>query len=206
MTTSDKTRAGRAVTVRRRLCRPQHQSAPRRALGRPRSFRHRGRGRRDRLRPHAQELSEREVAEAPVQPAVRRHHHARSRRQRVRHLAEGHGEPHRRSMSRTTARRTRATSTMSRCAPCARTRWRSSIATCSSLRRRTSRSAGDRNHYLTDGHVTLVIMPWDITDYDGTGIITAGMDHIGFKVESVEAFKETSSASPPTIRALRRRR
>ena len=26
-------------------------------------------------------------------------------------------------------------------------------------------------------------MPWDITDYDGTGIITAGMDHIGFKVE-----------------------
>jgi hypothetical protein len=47
----------------------------------------------------------------------------------------------------------------------------------------------DPNHYLTDGHMTLVIMPWDITDYDGTGIITAGMDHIGFKVESVEAFK-----------------
>ena len=37
--------------------------------------------------------------------------------------------------------------------------------------------------------MTLVIMPWDITDYDGTGIITCGMDHIGFKVESVEAFK-----------------
>jgi len=47
----------------------------------------------------------------------------------------------------------------------------------------------DRNHYLTDGHMTLVIMPWDITDYDATGIITPGMDHIGFKVESVEAFK-----------------
>src|SRR5262249_57578013 len=47
----------------------------------------------------------------------------------------------------------------------------------------------DRNHYLTDGHMTLVIMPWDITDYDATGIITSGMDHIGFKVESVEAFK-----------------
>ncbi len=46
--------------------------------------------------------------------------------------------------------------------------------------------AGDRNHYLTDGHMTLVIMPWDITDYEGTGIITAGMDHLGFKVESVE--------------------
>src|SRR5215470_4415577 len=49
--------------------------------------------------------------------------------------------------------------------------------------------ADDRNHYLTDGHMTLVVMPWDITDYEDTGIITAGMDHIGFKVESVEAFK-----------------
>jgi catechol 2,3-dioxygenase-like lactoylglutathione lyase family enzyme len=48
---------------------------------------------------------------------------------------------------------------------------------------------GDANHYLTDGHVTLVIMPWDITDYDATGIITPGMDHIGFKVENVETFK-----------------
>ena len=52
-----------------------------------------------------------------------------------------------------------------------------------------NKAAGDRNHYLTDGHMTLVIMPWDITDYDGTGIITAGMDHIGFKVESIEKFK-----------------
>ncbi len=34
--------------------------------------------------------------------------------------------------------------------------------------------ADDPNHYLTDGHMTLVIMPWDITDYDGTGIITVG--------------------------------
>ena len=54
----------------------------------------------------------------------------------------------------------------------------------------SNKGAGDRNHYLTDGHMTLVIMPWDITDYDGTGIITAGMDHIGFKVESVEKLKE----------------
>jgi catechol 2,3-dioxygenase-like lactoylglutathione lyase family enzyme len=52
-----------------------------------------------------------------------------------------------------------------------------------------SKSADDKNHYLTDGHMTLVIMPWDITDYDGTGIITQGMDHIGFKVESVDQFK-----------------
>ena len=51
------------------------------------------------------------------------------------------------------------------------------------------KSADDRNHYLTDGHMTLVVMPWDIMDYDGTGIITMGMDHIGFKVESVDALK-----------------
>ncbi len=49
---------------------------------------------------------------------------------------------------------------------------------------------GDRNHYLTDGHMTLVIMPWDIADYEGSGIITAGMDHIGFKVENLAKFKE----------------
>jgi hypothetical protein len=52
-----------------------------------------------------------------------------------------------------------------------------------------AKGADDPNHYLTDGHVTLVIMPWDITDYDGTGIITTGMDHIGFRVESVAAVK-----------------
>jgi catechol 2,3-dioxygenase-like lactoylglutathione lyase family enzyme len=54
----------------------------------------------------------------------------------------------------------------------------------------SNKAAGDRNHYLTDGHMTLVIMPWDISDYEGTGIITSGMDHIGFKVESVEKLKE----------------
>ena len=48
-----------------------------------------------------------------------------------------------------------------------------------------NRKEGDPNYYLTDGHVTLVIMPWDITDYAGTGIITCGMDHIGFKVENL---------------------
>ena len=53
-----------------------------------------------------------------------------------------------------------------------------------------NKQSDDPNHYLTDGHVTLVIMPWDITDYDGTGIITAGMDHIGFKVEDMAAFKQ----------------
>jgi catechol 2,3-dioxygenase-like lactoylglutathione lyase family enzyme len=54
----------------------------------------------------------------------------------------------------------------------------------------TNKREGDPNHYLSDGHVTLVIMPWQITDYEGTGIITCGMDHIGFKVENVEACKK----------------
>jgi catechol 2,3-dioxygenase-like lactoylglutathione lyase family enzyme len=61
---------------------------------------------------------------------------------------------------------------------------------------------GDPNHYLTDGHVTLVLMPWDITAYEGTGIITQGMDHIGFKVENVEALKadvERIAASNPRL-------
>ena len=54
----------------------------------------------------------------------------------------------------------------------------------------SNKSADDPNHYLTDGQVTLVIMPWDITDYDATGIITQGMDHIGFKVENLDTFKK----------------
>ncbi len=54
-----------------------------------------------------------------------------------------------------------------------------------------NRKEGDPNYYLSDGHVTLVIMPWDITDYAGTGIITCGMD------------KPTSSVSSPTTRGLR---
>jgi catechol 2,3-dioxygenase-like lactoylglutathione lyase family enzyme len=53
-----------------------------------------------------------------------------------------------------------------------------------------NKAEGDPNYYLSDGHVTLVIMPWDITDYKATGIITQGMDHIGFKVENVEAVKK----------------
>jgi catechol 2,3-dioxygenase-like lactoylglutathione lyase family enzyme len=47
----------------------------------------------------------------------------------------------------------------------------------------------DPNFYLTDGKVTLVIAPWDITDYDGAGLERPGLEHIGFKVESVEAVK-----------------
>ena len=81
---------------RRRLCRPQHQPAQGGTSGRPRPFRHPGRGRRDRVRPHAHEISRGRLGAAAVDAAVRRHHRQRSRRQRVRHLAEGHEEPPRR--------------------------------------------------------------------------------------------------------------
>jgi len=48
---------------------------------------------------------------------------------------------------------------------------------------------GDPNHYLTDGHMTMVIMPWRIKDYDATGIMPPSLDHIGFKTENLEKFK-----------------
>jgi catechol 2,3-dioxygenase-like lactoylglutathione lyase family enzyme len=51
-----------------------------------------------------------------------------------------------------------------------------------------SKGKDDLNHYLTDGHITLVLMPWNITDYLGTGIARIGMDHIGFNVGDIDAF------------------
>lgn len=48
----------------------------------------------------------------------------------------------------------------------------------------------DANFYLSDGAVTLVIVPWRISDYEGTGIERPGPDHIGFEVESLAALKE----------------
>jgi catechol 2,3-dioxygenase-like lactoylglutathione lyase family enzyme len=54
---------------------------------------------------------------------------------------------------------------------------------------------GDPNHYLTDGKVTLVIMPWRIRNYIGSNILTTGMDHFGFTVESVDQVKEDIEAA-----------
>ncbi len=49
---------------------------------------------------------------------------------------------------------------------------------------------GDPNHYLTDGKMTLMIVPWHIKNYTGQSILPTGMDHVGFTVESVEALKD----------------
>lgn len=48
---------------------------------------------------------------------------------------------------------------------------------------------GDPSHYLSDGKVTLAVFPWQITDFAGSGIERPALDHIGFKVESMAAFK-----------------
>ena len=51
------------------------------------------------------------------------------------------------------------------------------------------KSTQDPNFYLSDGAVTLVIAPWKISDFAGTGIERPAMDHMGFKVESLDQFK-----------------
>lgn len=43
---------------------------------------------------------------------------------------------------------------------------------------------------VTDGRVTLILMPWDIRDYASTAIAGPGMDYIGFKVEDLDKFKD----------------
>jgi catechol 2,3-dioxygenase-like lactoylglutathione lyase family enzyme len=68
-----------------------------------------------------------------------------------------------------------------------------------------AKNAGDPNHYLSDGRVTLVLMPWSILDFASTGIARPGPDHIGFKVENVEAMKahlQKLSEGNPNFRTM----
>jgi catechol 2,3-dioxygenase-like lactoylglutathione lyase family enzyme len=44
-------------------------------------------------------------------------------------------------------------------------------------------------YHLTDGHVTLSILPWSIDIFEGMSIKRPGPDHIGFHVENLEAFE-----------------
>ncbi len=48
----------------------------------------------------------------------------------------------------------------------------------------------DENFYLSDGRVTLMIIPWKIEDYYAQDPARTGLDHIGFTVESVEQVKK----------------
>ena len=46
----------------------------------------------------------------------------------------------------------------------------------------------DGSYHLTDGRVTLSILPWKISDFNGTGIEQPAMDHIGFRTSDLDAF------------------
>ncbi len=55
--------------------------------------------------------------------------------------------------------------------------------------------SADQVIHLTDGVMKLVIMPWRITDYAEAGIVERpALDHIGFSVESIAAYKEDLEA------------
>jgi hypothetical protein len=45
-------------------------------------------------------------------------------------------------------------------------------------------------YHLTDGRVTLSILPWSIDVFAGMSIKRPGPDHIGFKVENLDTFKD----------------
>jgi catechol 2,3-dioxygenase-like lactoylglutathione lyase family enzyme len=49
--------------------------------------------------------------------------------------------------------------------------------------------ADDPSYYLTDGTVTLVVAPWRISSYAGSGIERPALDHLGFEVENLAAFQ-----------------
>jgi len=51
-------------------------------------------------------------------------------------------------------------------------------------------TADDPNHYLSDGRVTLVLIPWSINDYAGISVTGRGPDHIGFTVEDGAKMRE----------------
>lgn len=52
-----------------------------------------------------------------------------------------------------------------------------------------SKAPGDPNTYLSDGKVTLIVAPWQISDYAGSGIERPALDHLGFHVENIDQFK-----------------
>jgi catechol 2,3-dioxygenase-like lactoylglutathione lyase family enzyme len=54
----------------------------------------------------------------------------------------------------------------------------------------TNHKTSAPGHHLTDGRVTLAILPWAIPVFNGMAIKRPGPDHIGFKVESLDALKK----------------
>lgn len=44
-------------------------------------------------------------------------------------------------------------------------------------------------YHFSDGRVTLAILPWKISDFNGSGIEQPALDHIGFRVPDLDAFR-----------------
>ena len=63
-----------------------------------------------------------------------------------------------------------------------------------------NRNSGAPGYHLTDGRVTLSILPWSIPVFEGMSIKRPGPDHVGFHVENLDAFKahvaEVAGANP----------
>ncbi|MCY4582895.1 MAG: hypothetical protein OXE50_08905 [Chloroflexi bacterium] len=53
---------------------------------------------------------------------------------------------------------------------------------------------GGPTYHLTDGTTTFVITQWRINDFEGGGIARPALDHIGFRVESLETFEKDLEA------------
>ncbi|MEA2937967.1 MAG: Glyoxalase/Bleomycin resistance protein/Dioxygenase superfamily [Alphaproteobacteria bacterium] len=67
-------------------------------------------------------------------------------------------------------------------------------------------SSGGSGHHLTDGRVTLSILPWSIPIFADMSIKRPGPDHIGFKVDDIDAFKkhvEVTSGMNPYVTPMR---
>lgn len=45
-------------------------------------------------------------------------------------------------------------------------------------------------HGVTDGRVTLILMPWSVRDYGDGDVVGPGMDYLGFRVEDIDKFKD----------------
>lgn len=63
-----------------------------------------------------------------------------------------------------------------------------------------NRKSDAPGYHLTDGRVTLSILPWSIPVFEGMSIKRPGPDHIGFHVDDLPAFKkhvaEVAGANP----------
>ncbi len=69
--------------------------------------------------------------------------------------------------------------------------------------REEEKALEDPNFYLTDGKVTLIVAPWKMSDFAGAGIDRPGIEHIGYRVESVEAVKKDLAALRKSDPAMR---